>query len=329
MLNARRRRVLKALVEEYVVSAQPVGSKTLVARHELGCSPATVRNELAILEETGYAVQPHVSAGRLPTDSGYRDFVDGLLERVAERQLEPATLSRATEVDDLMRETSALLTRLTDSLAVVLAPSVYLARVKRLNLISMGVNRALIVLITDSGQVLNRHVVLPQDASPDRIAAAERYLNAALVAKRAADIRFLRESLIPREEQLEGFILDEILDELSEADRDRLYHVGVPALLAQPEFHDADRAAPLIECVENGLALLETLSEALPNNGITVRIGRENRREELGGVSVVAIHYGAGNSDGVVGVIGPTRMNYERAIEAVRTVADGLSSALS
>lgn len=123
-------------------------------------------------------------------------------------------------------------------------------------------------------------------------------------------------------------MIDEILDALDEADRDRLYHVGVPALLAQPEFHDADRAGPLIEFLEDGIAMLEALSEVLGQRGLVVRIGQENRREELGNVSLVATNYGVGSSDGVVGVIGPTRMDYNRAISAVRSVADGLEDAL-
>lgn len=329
MLNDRRRLVLKALVEEYIASAQPVGSKTLVDRYELGCSPATVRNELAILEETGFVLQPHVSAGRLPTDTGYRDFVDGLLEHTDSMDPASAALPKAAEVDELMRETSALLTRLTDSLAVVLAPNLYLSRVKRLNIVSMGEQRALFVLITESGRVLNRHIELPRPVAPDEVTAVERSLNAQLVGKRAADIRELRSVLVAPTDDLSSAVLDEILEVLAEADRDRVYHVGAPALLAQPEFHDAERARPLLECVEDGLALLDALSEALPEQGITVRIGHENRREELGGVSVVAIHYGAGGSDGVVGVIGPTRMNYGRAITAVRAVANGLTEALS
>lgn len=338
MLNERRRRVLRALVEEYIVSAQPVGSRTLVDRYELGCSPATVRNELSILEETGYVVQPHVSAGRMPTDTGYRDFVDRLLERVDVSELEPARLSHAGEVDDLMRETSAMLTRLTDSLAVVMAPSVSLSRVRRLDLLSMAPRRALFVLITESGRVLNRHIELAEETAPERIAEVERSLNAALVGKRANDIRPLRDALggqghDVREQSpdadLFGRIVDEILDALDEADRDRLYHVGVPALLAQPEFHDSERARPLIESIENGLALLDALSDALSSPGLTVRIGHENARAEFGGVSIVATNYGAGSSDGIVGIIGPTRMDYERAIAAVRTVADGLSDALT
>lgn len=345
MLNERRRRVLQALVEEYIVSATPVGSKTLVERYELGCSPATVRNELAILEETGFVVQPHISAGRMPTDTGYRSFVDDVLEREgaagAGRASDLTThFSHASEVDDLMRETSAALTQLTSCLAVVLAPSVSLARVKRIDLLAIGARRALFVLITESGQVLNRQIELAHEAVPERLAEIERALNAALVGKRASEIRPLRDAIEPiatsvaekpadlEVDRLVGDVLDVILGALDEADRDRLYHVGVPALLSQPEFHDAERARPLIEFLEDGIAVLEALSDALGTDAMTVRIGHENRRAELGNLSIVATNYGAGSSDGVVGVIGPTRMDYPRVISAVRVVADGLEGAL-
>jgi len=341
MLNDRRRRVLKALVEEYISSAVPVGSKTLVARYELGCSPATVRNELSILEETGYVTQPHVSAGRIPTDTGYRSFVDELLEHQAaeiDGDIAHTRLTAAVEVDELMRETSAALTHLTQCLAVTVAPSVATARVKRIDLLLMAPRRALFVLITESGQVVNRSIELAEETLPERLSEIERTLNAALLGKRAREIRPLRDALELTEtpsahdgratDAVVGCVVDEILDALDEADRDRLYHVGVPALLAQPEFHDAERARPLIEFLEDGIAVLEALSDVLGHHGLVVRIGHENRRAELGNVSLVATNYGTDSADGVVGVIGPTRMDYNRAISAVRSVADGLEDVL-
>lgn len=333
MLNDRRRRVLQALVEEYISSATPVGSKTLVDRYELGCSPATVRNELSILEETGYVLQPHVSAGRLPTDTGYRSFVDVLIEsgvdNVRAETMRSALQSHAGEIDELMRETSVTLTQLTNCLAVVLAPSITLARLRRIDLVSMSPRRALFVLITGSGQVLNRSVELPSDTAPERLAEVERSLNAAFDGKRAADIRPMREALVLAEnDAVMSRVVDEIIDALEEADRDRLYHVGVPALLAQPEFQQAGQARPLIEFLEDGIAVLEALSDALGTTDVSVRIGHENRRAELGNVSIVATNYGAGGSDGIIGVIGPTRMDYQRAMAAVRVIADGLSEAL-
>lgn len=338
MLSDRRRRVLTALVEEYISSATPVGSKTLVARYDLGCSPATVRTELSILEETGYVIQPHVSAGRMPTDTGYRSFVDELLEHPSApggRDLDTDVMHRSVEVDELMRETSAVLTSLTNCLAVTVAPSVSTARVRRIDLLSLSSRRALFVLITESGRVVNRAIELAADATPERLVDVERSLNAALLGKRARDIRPLRAALAeegaepPNADDLVGRVLDEILDALDEADKDRLYHVGVPALLAQPEFHDAEVARPLIEFLEDGLAVLEALSEVLGERDVTIRIGHENRRAELGNVSLVATNYGSGSADGVVGVIGPTRMDYPRAIDAVRVVSGRLEDLLA
>lgn len=337
MLNERRNRVLRALVEEYITSATPVGSKTLVDRYELGCSPATVRSELSILEETGYVIQPHVSAGRIPTDSGYRSFVDELVERWnadVEQEVDVHALRQAAEIDDLMRETSVALTRLTNCLAVTIAPSVQVARVKRLDLLSMGPRRALFVLITESGQVVNRSIELAVETAPEVLAQTERALNAAVVGKRAREIRPLKDALATPSEsasqelQVMELVLEEILDALEEADRDRLYHVGVPALLAQPEFHDADRARPLIEFLEDGISVLEALSEALTSREMTIRIGHENSRVELGNVSIVASSYPVGSGEGLVGVVGPTRMDYERAMGAVSAMARTLSEAM-
>lgn len=334
MLNERRRRVLSALVEEYIASATPVGSKTLVDRYELGCSPATVRNELSILEETGFVVQPHVSAGRMPTDVGYRSFVDELIERggpeIADALRDQARFATLAEVDDLMRETSVALTQLTDCLAVVLAPSVSLSRVRRIDLLSLAPRRAVFVLITASGQVVNRTMELASDTPPERLAEIERAINAALDNKHAADIRPLRGAIEATDARdgLVGAVIDEILDALEEADRARFFHVGVPALLAQPEFHDADRARSLIEFLEDGIAVLEALSDALGSADITVRIGHENRRSELGNVSIVATNYGSGGTDGVIGVIGPTRMDYGRAMAAVRLISEDLTDVL-
>jgi len=333
-VNERRRQVLSALVEEYIRSAHPVGSRALVERYRLGYSPATVRNELSILEETGYVYQPHVSAGRVPTDSGYRSFVDDFLavdsaSPPTETQSREALLHRA-ELDELMREASSLLTRLTSCMAVVLAPELSLARIRRIDLVSLAARRALFVLITETGQVVNRTIELSEDTSPERLAEVERALNAAFTDKRSADIRPIQEAMTAEEvaDALIARVVDEILDSLAEADHDRFYHGGIPALLAQPEFADAGHVLPLMQAMEDGIGMLEALSDFLAENRVSVRIGSENRRADLDNVSIVATHYGVSAADGVVGVIGPTRMDYPKVITAVRAVADGLNEAL-
>ncbi len=337
MLSDRRRLVLKALVEEYIHTGEPVGSRSLVERHRLRCSSATVRNELGALEESGHVYQPHISSGRIPTDAGYRAFVDGLmgpggLPRAVDAGAHRSHLALVSEVDDLMRQTSQVLSSLTHYVAVTLAPTISLARIRRIDLLSMGLRRALVVLITESGKVLNRHVELSEDVTPERLAEVERALNASLDGKRAAELLPLRAVLQPARSPQDGLIsvvLDQIIGCLEEADRDRVYHVGVPELLALPEFAESARLRPLIGLLEDGIAMLETLSEVMQANEITVRIGSENTRSELGEMSLIVTNYGTGDSDGIVGVIGPTRMDYQRAIGVVRTVADDLSDLLS
>lgn len=336
MLNERRRFVLKALIEEYIRSGEPVGSRHLVERHAISCSSATVRNELAALEESGHVYQPHVSSGRIPTDAGYRAFVDGLLESdeqlpgVDSEQVRVRCHELASEVDDLMRQTSVVLSHLTHYVAVVLAPAISLSRIRRIDLVSMSSRRALVVLITATGQVVNRHVELAEDALPEHFAEVERALNAALSGKQATEVRAVLEALEPatHADGLLATVLDEIVGCLEEADRDRLYHVGVPELLALPEFVESSRLRPLIGLLEDGLAMLDTLSEVMSAGGMTVRIGSENTRSELGEMSLVATNYAAADADGIIGVIGPTRMDYPRTIAAVRGVACELTDAL-
>lgn len=337
MLNERRHFVLRALIEEYIRSGEPVGSRHLVERHAISCSSATVRNELVALEESGYVYQPHVSSGRIPTDAGYRAFVNGLLEGgdqppdIDHEQVQLRRHELASEVDDLMRRTSVVLSHLTHYVAVVLAPTVSLARIRRVDLLLMSPRRALVVLITATGQVVNRHIELPEDMLPQRLAEAEYELNARLCGKRATEVRAVLESAEGkvRLDVLYAIVADEIVGCLQEADRDRLYHVGVPELLALPEFAESSRLRPLIGLLEDGLAMLETLSEVMNAGGMTVRIGSENTRSELGEMSLVATSYAANDADGIIGVIGPTRMDYPRTIAAVRGAAGRLSDALS
>ncbi|MDY0087843.1 MAG: heat-inducible transcriptional repressor HrcA [Coriobacteriia bacterium] len=336
MLTDRRRSVLKALIEEYIASGQPVGSKHLVERHQLGCSPATVRNELVALEETGYVYQPHISSGRVPTDAGYRTFVDDLLaagdmasddDTLAVRE---RYLDIVGEVDELMRQTSTLLSHLTHYVAVVVAPALNLSRIHRVNIVSMAPRRALIVVITESGEVVNRHVTFSTEATPELLAEMESALNVALGGKRAAEVRPLRGRLDigHPDHGLFTEVTQQVVECLEEADWDRLYHVGVPELLALPEFSHSSMVRPLLTVLEDGLGMLETLSEVMRTRGITVRIGSENRARELEQMSLVATRYGSETSDGIVGVIGPTRMDYSRSIAAVHCAADSLSEAL-
>lgn len=348
MLNDRRRLVLRAVVEEYVSSAQPVGSRTLVERHGLTFSPATVRAELSALEEYGHLVQPHTSAGRIPTDLGYRSVVDAYLasfEPESNDDIRDTSLDSASEVTELLGAASARLARHTNSLGIAIGPSIESSRVMRVDLLALGERRVLFVLITDSGQVLNRQIELAQPTTPEEVAAVERTLNASLRSKRTGDIVRLRAALVdvPGASPGEGgfppsalnamtVILDEVIDTLREADGSRLKHRGFASLLAQPEFHDSGRLGALVEMLDDQLDMVQVIISEDANSTddpITVRIGHENRHAGLGEVSVIISPYRSGSSRGVVGVIGPTRMDYRRAMGAVKATADELTDTLN
>ncbi|MHB8051188.1 MAG: heat-inducible transcriptional repressor HrcA [Coriobacteriia bacterium] len=338
MLNERRRSVLSALVDEYVSSVQPVGSKVLVQRYGLGCSSATVRSELAALEETGYVFQPHVSAGRIPTDSGYRAYVDDVVGRSV-AGLEPGDAvqvrqhyeSVERELGEVLHETSAVLSRLTSYVAVVVAPTFRRARIRRVTLVPFGSRRALVVVVTDTGQVADRAIEFEADVTPSELMAVETYLSQTLEGAVEAAAEAARERIAlmsGREAAIALRALHDVLDCLAEADADRVMTGGVSALLAHPEFSDPATVRPLLGLLEDGLSMLKVISDVMRTADVEVRIGHENASVALGNTSFVGARYGDDDLGGVIGVIGPTRMDYRRAMSAVRTVSDTLSDVL-
>lgn len=338
MLSERRRTVLSAVVDEYVANVQPVGSRVLVERYPLGCSPATVRSELAALEETGHLFQPHVSAGRIPTDAGYRAYVDDVVTagtpglRVSEAERVRRYYEVAEhELGEILRETSSLLSRLTTYVAVVAAPRVRRARIRRVNLVPLTERRALVVVVTDTGQVADRMIEFAADVDAGTLGNVEAYLSRTLdgaVGDDAESTRRDTEGVEGREATIALQALDVVLECLAEADDDRVLTGGVSALLAHPEFSDPAAVRPLVGLLEDGLSMLRVLSELMRSRDVEVRIGGENLSAALGHASFVAARYGDGDAGGVIGVIGPTRMDYRRAIAAVRTVADTVSDVL-
>lgn len=327
MLSERRQRVLRALIEDYIEYALPVGSRTLTERHRLGVSPATVRNDLSALEDAGFIQQPHTSAGRVPTDAGYRSFVDELLqsglaeEERPHRDIVEELRASATELDALMERTSAALARLTDCLSVVMAPSVFAGRIRQTTLVSLSPWQAIVIVVAEDGQVVNRTIAFTEEVGADELAAAQSLLNRVLVGRSARDVRRnLDASTVEAlRDPLVQLIIDEVVECLGESDGNRAHSLGISSLLRQPEFSNAKALLPVMEVLEDDRVLLHTFDDAAGSEGpVMVRIGHENPASELAGVSIVACSYGRGDAEGVVAVIGPTRMNYESAIRAVR-----------
>jgi heat-inducible transcriptional repressor len=339
MLDERRREVLSALVSEYIASAHPVASRVLVERYGLRVSPATVRSDLAHLEETGYVYQPHISAGRVPTDGGYRAYVDGISEPAengAEASPEAATIrrfygERDAEISDLLRDTAALLSRLTAYMSVVVAPAVRRARIKRVSLVSLGGRQVLLVVITSKGQVAKRFVELDSPVSEEELGDIERFLAGALDTLGTAEAEAVHRELLraPTAFRLIAAVLiEEVVACMVEAEDERMVHGGAAGLLSQPEFADPRSARPLLELVEEGLVLVHALADVGADGSTVVRIGHENSLEGLARASIVATSFGTGDSQGVVALIGPTRMDYRRAIGGHARDADALSDTL-
>lgn len=333
MLSDRRQRVLAALIEEYIAHATPVGSRTLTERYHLGVSSATVRNDLSALEDAGYITQPHTSAGRVPTDAGYRAFVDELLDSDLVKEEHPhedvvdELRSSATELDVLMEQTSAALTRLTDCLSVVVAPSVVSSHLRQLSLISLSDRRALAVVVSEDGRVVNRQMSFNEDVLPDDLARVQNLLNAVFVGKTPAEIKssFDAKTVEALRDPLVKFVLEELVDCLHERSDLRSHRVGMSSLLRMPEFSTAQALLPIIQVLEDDTVLLHVLDDVYdPASPFMVRIGHENASADLRGVSVVASQYGRGEGAGIVAVIGPTRMDYSKVIRAVRAAQHAL-----
>lgn len=332
-LTQRRRDILEALVNEYVAHATPVASRVLSEQYGFGVSSATVRSELAHLEETGYVTSPHTSAGRVPTDSGYRTFVDDLMSRGvedADAQLSSDFTEHAEEVDDLLREAAIALTEFTDCLAVLSGPIFECATINRVSLTALSSHRILLVLITTDGRVLDTQRELDKTVSADTLAATEALLGSLVDGKCLQELDNLE--LCDEALGASGPLIRQLLPEVSGLLREgyafKAQRHGVSMLLQQPEFANAALLAPIMSLLEDNMRLLALLESALDSKAPLVHIGHENGYRPLSSISIVAHGYRVGDGSGLVAVLGPTRMDYARTISGVTTLSRILEGVL-
>ncbi|NEY34284.1 heat-inducible transcriptional repressor HrcA [Streptomyces sp. PRKS01-65] len=328
MLSERRLQVLRAIVQDYVGTEEPVGSKALTERHNLGVSPATVRNDMAALEDEGYIAQPHTSAGRIPTDKGYRLFVDKLAGvkpmTAPERRAIQNFLEGAVDLDDVVARTVRLLAQLTRQVAVVQYPSLTRSTVRHVELLSLAPARVMLVLITDTGRVEQRVVDCPAPFGETSLADLRARLNSRVAGRRFTDVPGLVEDL-PEAFEVEdrgtvSTVLSTLLETLVEENEERLM-IGGTANLTRFSHDFPLTIRPVLEALEEQVVLLKLLGEA-KDPGVTVRIGHENAHEGLNSTSVVSVGYGSGGEAvAKLGVVGPTRMDYPGTMGAVRAVA--------
>ncbi|MDT7630214.1 MAG: heat-inducible transcriptional repressor [Pseudonocardiales bacterium] len=330
-MNAEERRfeVLRAIVADYVSTQEPVGSKTLVERHNLGVSSATVRNDMAVLEEDGYIAQPHTSAGRIPTDKGYRRFVDRISDvkplSGAERRAIQSFLGGAMDLDDVLRRSVRLLAQLTRQVAVVQYPTLTRSTVRHVELVPLTPARLMLVLITDSGRVDQRMVDLGDVVTEESVARIRTMLNAAMVGRRLTEASVLVAELpgdAPGDLREPVTTLAMVLiDALVEHPEERLVLGGTGNLTRNvADFPGSLRT--VLEALEEQVVVLKLLASARSPGTVRISIGEENEAEEMRSTSVVSIGYGPGETLlGGMGVVGPTRMDYPGTIAAVHAVA--------
>lgn len=347
----RRLSVLRAIVEDYVSTQEPVGSKMLVERHQLGVSPATVRNDMAALEEAGLIAQPHTSAGRIPTDKGYRLFVDRLARvkplSAAERRAIASFLEGAYDLDDVVRRSVRLLAQLTQQVAIVQYPSLTRSTVRHIEVVGLTPTRLLCVLILSTGRVEQRVVEVPGELSEDEIADLRARVNRAAAGQPIAaavsalsDLATQHGSIDPGaataaasataapDPPAAAVLVASLVEAVTHHAAEERVVVGGAANLAR--FADfGTSVAPMLEALEEHVVLLKLLGETLSSRAVTVRIGSESPVQEFARTSVVATGYGPGDEAvGALGVVGPTRMDYSGSMSSVRAVARYVSEIL-
>lgn len=336
MVTDRGLQVLRAIVQDYVETHEPVGSRSIVDRHSFGVSAATIRNDMALLEDEELIVAPHTSSGRVPTDKGYRVFVNHLAQlrplSTAQRSAIESFLGEPADLDDLMVRTVRVLTQLTGQVALAQYPSFARAHVTHIELVGLAPNRLLIVLVTDAGGVSQRIAPLPVDLDENDMALLRARLSALLTGQAIGEATDRLQNLLDAETKPNDRALHAVaavvIDELGEFRQERLVMAGA-ATLARREQDFRGSIHPLLEAIEEQVTLLRLMSEMVTDeHGLAASIGTENASFGLGEASIVTSNYAAPSGMARVGVMGPTRMDYPSNLAAARAVARYLTRVL-
>jgi len=337
MVSERGLAVLRVIVQDYVASREPVGSKSIVERHAFGVSSATIRNDMALLEEEELIAAPHTSSGRVPTDKGYRFFVDELTEvrplSNAQRRAIEMFLGEAVDLDDVLARTVRTLSQLTNQVALAQYPSFGSARVRHIEIVGLAPTRLMSVLITDTGRVDQRLVEVPHPVDAEGVAQLRERFNEQLdglaLAEAAERLPALPSAFPPERADVVTALAGSLGEQVAANRQDRLVMAGA-ANLARTEGDFTGSIFPVLEAIEQQVTLLHLFSEMeLEDDAVQTRIGREMADYGLGEASVVASGYTAsGGSVAHLGVLGPTRMDYSNNMAAVRAVARYLSRLL-
>lgn len=338
MVSERGLQVLRAIVQDYVDTREPVGSKAIVDRHHFGVSAATIRNDMSLLEDEELIAAPHTSSGRIPTDKGYRVFVDHLAElrplTGAQRSAISSFLEAPVDLDDLLVRTVRSLTQLTGQVAIVQYPSFARASVSHVEFVHLGGTRVVIIVVTDTGRVSQRVAFLPFEPDEGETLAVKAQVAALVTGKSVRDAAqavtdlLAVEGTADRRDLALRTVARIVAEELDEFRQDKLVMAGA-ATLARRENDFRGSIYPLLEAIEEQVTLLRLMSEMVADDkGLSASIGRENESFGLSEASVLASEYDPTGSRARVGILGPTRMDYPTNLAAVRAVAHYLSRLL-
>jgi heat-inducible transcriptional repressor len=333
VLTERRSRILSLIIDEYVDTATPVGSATIVRKHRLPVSPATIRNEMARLEEDGYITHPHTSAGRVPSDQGYRYYVETLMEEESLPWQERETIRHQFHqaggaLRDWLNLSAAILAQAVQNVAVVTTPRAPACRLRHIELVGLQEFAALLVVVLQETRVIERLLALSEGLSQEDLSVTGHRLTDLLEGLDTRQIRAREAALSPFEAQ----VVDAVCEMMSledEGRHDETVLDGLRHVLGQPEFTSSDRLLELIDALEERKLTRLLPLRRLAGEGVTVFIGGENRADTMRHFSVIVSRYGVpGYLNGAVAVVGPTRMRYSRTISTVRYLSSLMSELL-
>lgn len=327
-LSERKMRILKTLIDDYIQTAQPVGSRTISKKHELGLSSATIRNEMADLEEMGYITQPHTSAGRVPSDKGYRLYVDHLMQAHTLamediKQIKNAIELRMNEINTLIVRASDIISIITGYTSIALSPNLTKAILKTIQIIPVDERKALIIVVTGGGTVKNQLIRFEEDIPGDALVKMTNYLQGKMNGLLIEKIKFPVTSEVCQEigfnESTAGCILNGLVSCLQGIEKSELIMNGTTNLLNHPEFNDLIKAKEVFDLLNEQEIIKTVMNAAIEKHDLNVMIGKENQLEPMHDCSLITATYSLGETDvGALGVIGPTRMSYARVVSAMK-----------
>lgn len=338
-MDDRKQRVLLAIIQDYVATAEPVGSRTIARKYQLGVSSATIRNEMADLEEMGYIEQPHTSAGRVPSITGYRYYVDSLMKRETvppdlERMIREGLERKVRDVGGIIHYTAQVLAKLTSYAALVTMPGLFGGCIRHIQLVPLILPRVTLVVVMDSGTVQNHVFEVPEGIAENDLAVISAVLGAKLKGMTIGGIRRTVISEInlelSRYRDVLGRALEILADERGTAEGGKIYLDGMFNILNQPEFQNMEKARTLLALLEHEEVLKGLMAETAPSEGVAVRIGSEMSSRYVAECSMVTAAFGMGGEDvGTLAVLGPTRMEYARVVALMEFAARTLSACLN